>query len=546
MNTLVKFAVPLILFIACRPIHKETAELESSSSGNFLDLQLPFEPIPFNSMPISQLNEEAKQVFAGGTPPPVVQVSHSKGGVPHGVRYLQTQRDIAKYIRPGDVFVAFIPMTKDTDDPMMLVQHGMYHAGLVISNKLGGKDLFFPNVDGQPFLCHFDTTAGYDPSGCTFDGPTHFFRINADSPTYAKALNWTSKIFGNWSYDYLFQLNAAETKDVTKLAANISTQTKPSFYCSELPFSVHSLALGKPIFRPTTIGDILDEFNNFRSENRSEYKLDLSDESTTKAIVYYFASFLPERTQTILNNPVTRSYVKGALTTPQGADSKQGIIARTAIVPPWQFMREAKAKNPMVSYVGTYYPGEYKAVAIPVTAMAQLKSLHQLLLRNDKTIKEGAAKLTPAASNAKLPFEHPGRVHKLGRLVQYVRTRPAQAPSDISATESETLRAEATAKIESKIITASAFKNLEYNTYLEICDELNTTSELARVTRKQILKAMVHGNIPSPTRQEFQRASDADDVRMVIAWEDLGCHMAAHFDIEATPPNESIVKEVLD
>ncbi len=535
-----------LIFLSCKTIHDHDSGLESSVSPLDQSVRLPAEPYPFNRLPVSQLKATEAATFKGALPPPIIEVKHSQPLEPHGIRYIQTQRDIAKYVRPGDIFVSFDPMIKDTKDPMMLLQQGMYHAGLVVANHQGGKDLFFPGTNNDSFLCHFDTTAGYDPSGCTFDGPHHFFRINHTSQSEKKVIDIANQIFGNWGYDYLFQLNAESESTIFDLKHQLSQRKKMSFYCSELPYTIHALALEHMPFKPTSIGSILNNFNSFRDKNRNSYQLDLSDASTTKAIIEYFASFLPERSQTIIDNAVIRSYVRSAISKPLGKTEHEGLVAKRVIVPPWQFMEEAKKNNPSISYIGTYYPGEHKAIAIPINAMAQLKTLHKILLINDKQISEARSLLPPTERSVPAPIEVAGTRSKLGRLVQYIKTRPYNAPHDQSIDEIEKAREESHAKIESKLITAQSFKNLNYTTYLEICDELLSATDLNRVARTHILKALSKTRAPQNQQELIKKTGTLNDATMQLAWEDFGCGMAAKYEIQSPIPNQEILKSMTE
>ena len=133
---------------------------------------LPIEVYPFNSVDVEHLKEEEKNFFRDQKLPPVVEVKLvAKDQKPHAIRLMRSHLEIAEYVRPGDVFVSYEAVTVGKDNPMNVLQKGMPHAGIVVKNRQGGRDLLFPQKDGEDFVCHLDTTSGWDPSGCILKVP---------------------------------------------------------------------------------------------------------------------------------------------------------------------------------------------------------------------------------------------------------------------------------------------------------------------------------------------------------------------------------------
>ncbi len=205
---------------------------------------LPIEVYPFNSLDIEHLKYEEKNFFKNEKLPPLVEVKLvAKDQNPHAVRLMRSHLEISEYVRPGDVFVAYEPILANRDDPMNILQKGMPHAGIVVKNRQGGRDLLFPQKDGEDFTCHLDTSSGWDPSGCIFEGSNHFFRIENSEPLEGKdkIIEVSNAVFDNWTYDALFDLDITDENSLSSISEKIENGDTTSLYCSELPFTLHSV-----------------------------------------------------------------------------------------------------------------------------------------------------------------------------------------------------------------------------------------------------------------------------------------------------------------
>lgn len=381
--------------------------------------RLPVEVYPFNSIPMQHLKYEEENYFEGVDLPPIVPVRLvTKDQVPHGIRLMKSHYDISMYVKPGDIFVSYHPVVKNKNNPMNVLQKGMPHAGIVVANRQGGRDLFFPQKDGESFLCHLDTSAGWDPSGCVFTGSNHFFRVEQPDSNNKTIVDMTNAVFENWQYDPLFQLDVTDDKSIQKMSNKITDGDQVKLYCSELPFALHSMAQNKLIFKPTTFGESMQQFNLFIKEYGHLFKKPITEKNAVESIVGYFGKFLPS--QTILNNTLVKSFVSSALTNPDGLASSMTGIASKPLAGMWNYMDEAKKRGSLVHYVGSYVPGSVKVAILPTDYFETLSDMSKLAL----SIKEKYAKdffsVDSPYKHIKIGYEKPG---KFQRSINFVLRR---------------------------------------------------------------------------------------------------------------------------
>ena len=305
--------------------------------------KIPVEVYPFNSLPIDHLLEEAENYFRNDILPPIVPVEVlAEGQRPHAIRLIRSHLEIAKYIKAGDVFVSYEPVIKANAKPMDILQKGMPHAGIVVKNRQGGRDLLFPQKDNEDFICHLDTSSGWDPSGCIFEGSNHFFRIENSDPQESldRIVDITNAVFDNWTYDPLFNLDLKTEKDLQAMISKIENGSKTNLYCSELPYTLHSVAQERIIFEPTTFGKTIEEYNTFVENYGSLFDTPITSESSTNSIIEYFGSFLPN--QSILDNYIIRSFVRSTMLNPNGLTSSWSGVSGKELAGMWVYMDEAK------------------------------------------------------------------------------------------------------------------------------------------------------------------------------------------------------------
>ncbi|MBM4252107.1 MAG: hypothetical protein FJ146_09065 [Deltaproteobacteria bacterium] len=518
-----------LAFLGCRAKH-DGATSDLTSSWLLSGLQLPVEPYPFNSLPLSRLEEDAAGPLHGQPLPPVVPVKHLKQLPEHGIRYLQTNRAIAEYVRPGDIFVEFQTMGAEDPDPMMLIQKGMYHAGIVIANQSGERSLFFPNAEGDAFLCHIDTTGGYDPSGCGFVSPTHFFRVTDADP--AQVQDAAMRLFRNWRYDYMFKLAVDSQSDIDDFKKSLNGSDKTPLYCSELPFMVHAVASGRFPVKPVPIAQILAEFNDFRAANQSLYRADLNDDVVTKSIVRYFSSFLPSGVDSLVDNPVARRYVKSALNKrPEPSDDAKGIAGRR-LVPPWIFMDASKSGASPVRYIGTYYPVEYKTVAIPVDSMKRIASIKGLIDSTQRSISAASSHLALANFSEQVKLPQTGHHPKNVRFVQWVRRKPEERNAVTDFKSMNIARKATAAYLVEQLNKVEKEQNLEYQAFIDICDTFLYSNDALTNARNTLVQGMKKLKNDPESITSIETNGSADDMRLRQQWEDFGCPMASRSAFE--------------
>jgi hypothetical protein len=514
----------VVAVLSCRA-KQESAQSDLTSSWLLSNVQLPEEPYPFNSMPLSRLEEDAEGPLKDQPLPPIVLVKHRAQLPDHGIRYMQSNRDIAQYVRPGDIFVEFESIGPDKPEPMMVLQKGMYHAGIVIANESGERSLFFPKLESDAFLCHLDTTAGYDPSGCGFLSPTHFFRVADADP--AQVHEVLGKLFRNWRYDYLFKLAIESQVDIASFKQSLKADAKLPMYCSELPFTVHALASGKFPVKPVSVAEILGEFNGFRAAHQSLYNADLSDEVVTKAIVQYFSMFLPTGVNSLVDNPLARRYVKSALAArPENTAEAKGIGGRR-LVPPWAFMDASKVGGGSLHYVGTFFPGEYKAVAVPVDSMKRIATIKSLIDSTQQRISATSANLALATFAERVQLPEAGRRTKNVRFIQWVRRKPAER-SALTDFKTMNIARKATAShLLEQLQRVEREQSLEYPAFIDICDTFLYTNQALSDTRTTLVLGMKKLKADPATVADIETTGAGDDMRLRQQWEDFGCSMAS-------------------
>ena len=265
-----------------------------------------------------------------------------------------------KYVKkPGDVFVYFEPITKEYDNPMHVLQKGMTHAGLVVENRQG-KDLFFPQKDGEHFSCHLDTSSGWDPSGCLFDQAHHFVRIENDSPQENKdaIIDIANNLYQNWTYDAFFNLDTVDQKSLDQMSQKLNTGEKTNLYCAELPYTVHSVSQNKLIFPPTTFGKTIEEYNDFVEKYGNLFDNKITKERSVDSVIEYFNNFY--QTKSLLDNGLVKSFVRASIMNPNGVTASMAGISNKKLASMWAFIEEAKRKGSNIHYIGSYIPNSYK------------------------------------------------------------------------------------------------------------------------------------------------------------------------------------------
>jgi hypothetical protein len=304
------------------------------------------------------------------------------------------------------------------------------------------------------------------------------------------------------------------------------------------------LALGRLVFNPIQVQKVLAEWHTFVKDYGQFYQADLSDQGTSKAIVYYFATFLPKHLQTLLDNPASRRFVKNALGgANEGAAEPQGVSA-FKIAPPWFFMDEYKRENPSIHYVGTFYPGNFKAAAIPIDAMRRIPAIKEKVDAAAKRLSAAAANLAGAILTTKIRPEPAAGQTKVSRVIRWIRERPSIGPklTDFKTADRER-RAAGTTLFES-LQLALTMQNLEFEQYLDICDAFHLANSQLSNSRNALLAALKKAKTGTTDIEKIRREGSGDDARLLLAWEDFGCGMASRSALEFLSPDPEILRTI--
>jgi hypothetical protein len=310
---------------------------QSSSIKNTDVNELAFgfteEIIPFNRIPIKTIERDTEIFQRHGWPiPPKIQPVQTRAGVTYGIRLI-AEEDLAEFVRPGDIAVDYSPI----DNPQnMVFESKIYKSGQMSEgNKqeegdvgirhmilvgLGEKGMNHAKLvvkKGQE-LCHIDSPDVM--SDCKWEGFTHFFRVETDDKTRAKIQAMSDLILSRPSaYDYdAFLFTDIYVKGVGSVNAHMSQfaakklRNLPPLYCSELPFTFYSLALGKNLFDTDfNMMDFAKQIADLKSEPK--FAPFVNDELMQQSLTAFVqqASTVPENMRPLLAGGIKQLLANG-------------------------------------------------------------------------------------------------------------------------------------------------------------------------------------------------------------------------------------------
>jgi hypothetical protein len=330
---------------------------------------------PFNRFSITLLEKE-KALFheqKWPTPQSVVVIQEFQGQQ-YGIRPL-SRSDLDGILQHGDIGVKYTPidlaLTEQPDFLTLLAQEGQTHAFIIASrSEFVSRAALKPDRDdgASKLYCHIDSPRV--GSGCDFPGNYHFFRIvpSKDDPEDSNklaaelALDWYASP-NALKYDPLLRtdmfISDLKTVELEVLSALRHDSDKaPPQYCSEFPFTVHSLVRGRPLFE---IGESLVGLSSKLEDFSFDATLGkfVSADRVGTALSRYIdgsANSIPSQTQ------------RDMLARVAAATLGQGPIARTvqellrlhypAVIFPHDFTRAAKGDAALkpsarIVYIGT-------------------------------------------------------------------------------------------------------------------------------------------------------------------------------------------------
>lgn len=284
---LVFLTVFVVFFGACKM--RQSSSLKADQQAP-LDYGYTEEIIPFNRVPLSVLQRDDDIFRQKGWPMPEIQKAiQVYRGVEYGIRLI-SEEDIQKFVRPGDIAVDYSPI----DNPQNLVFESKIYGAAQKSNGekpepgevglnhmilvgLGERGMSHAKlvIKHDERLCHIDSPEVM--SDCKWEGFTHFFRVDTDEIVRKKVEEMAEQIILKapaYSYDsFLFtdvyvKGVAAVQKHMHQFQAK-QQRSLPPLYCSELPFTLYSVAMGKNLFET---GFNMMDFAKQIAELRSEPK----------------------------------------------------------------------------------------------------------------------------------------------------------------------------------------------------------------------------------------------------------------------------------
>jgi hypothetical protein len=361
------------LFVGCK-------SRSSSNIKNIDDFDFNYgfvqEIVPFNRLPINVIERDREIFRKNSWPmPDKLQPVQAYKGVEYGLRLIDST-ELAKYVRPGDIAVDYSPI----DDPTKLVlESKLYQArlgmegikpeaddigvGHLILVGLGERGMNHAKlvVERDGDLCHIDSPDVM--SDCKWEGFTHFFRVETAEETVKRVLEM-AKVIGSkpapYAYDaFLFtDIYVRGVSPLVNQMAKLRSQESQSFsplYCSELPFTLYSLAQGKSLFNTNfNMIDFAKQISELRNEPRFSFYV--SDELMQQSLSAFVqqASTVPESVR-----PMLTSGIKQLLSDGYVGSSMRYLVKKyyPSLVLPHHFMTAAMTPQTVpgtrIVYIGS-------------------------------------------------------------------------------------------------------------------------------------------------------------------------------------------------
>lgn len=366
-------AVGVVVLGACKG--REVSRAKDVDSSRFR-YGYTAEVIPFNRLPLSRLKAD-EEVFAkyGWDLPTRVEIVQKYENSDYGIRVID-EDELARFIRPGDIAVDYSPiddpkkmvfqskliktMQKSSgDNPeqgdigvshMVLVglgEQGMSHAKLV--TKMGSK------------LCHIDSPEVM--SDCKWEGFTHFFRVETEQVIRDRVTAIADLITSRpapYNYD-AFLFTDVYVKGITSLQRHLAqfsakkVTSLPPFYCSELPFTIYSLAMDKNLLETNfNLMDFAKQISDLRSEPKfAPFVHDEVMQQSLSAFVQQ-ASTVPDSIRPMLTGGIRQLLTDGYI-----GDGMRMLVKKyyPPLVLPQHFMLAAKSPERVsgsrIIYIGS-------------------------------------------------------------------------------------------------------------------------------------------------------------------------------------------------
>ena len=334
------------------------------------------EIIPYNRLPLSALSRDEKLFAERRWPlPDRVQEIQTRDGQRFGLRIIE-ESELKKYVFPGDVALDYTPIgdPKDVLFNYKLGQKYLKSEGQVTQQEavginqmilvgLGEKGMSHAKlvVESGNRLCHVDSPSVM--SDCNWEGFLHFFRVDVEDVVKAR-VGYAAKLMNERpsSYDYdAFLYTDVYVKGVSSVGEKFggfergTLASLPPLYCSELPFTLYSIALGKNMFETNfNLIDFAQQIAELKSEPRFSPYVNKENMQQSLSAFVQQASTVPEGMR-----PMLTTGIKQLLTDGYVGSSMRYMVRKyyPPLVLPQHFMLAAQSPEKVpgvrIVYIGS-------------------------------------------------------------------------------------------------------------------------------------------------------------------------------------------------
>lgn len=364
----------LFLVLSCK---ERSAAVSRQSGYQSWTVSYAKEVVPFNRLPLGRLKAD-EEIFRrnGWQLPKETKVVQTHNGVDYGIRVINPE-ELNTFVSDGDIAVDYDPI----HDPNSLVMEsklndiqqksagekvereeiGLNHLILV---RLGEKGMSHAKlvVNRKGKTCHVDSPESM--SDCSWDSSyTHFFRVETTADVRQrvdKMIDILKERTSSYDYDsflytdiYVRGVPAFQSR-MTKFSESKSSKLPP-LYCSELPFSIYSLAMGRNMLETNfNMMDFAKQISDMRSEQKFApfVNNELMQQSLSAFVLG--ASTVPESVRPMISGGIKQLLSNGYM-----GSSLRYLVKRyyPSLVLPQHFMLAAispeKVPGARVVYIGS-------------------------------------------------------------------------------------------------------------------------------------------------------------------------------------------------
>jgi hypothetical protein len=374
--SVISFMLPIAFLSVGLSCKERSTAVSRQSSKEKLSVGYTKEVVPFNRLPMDRLKADEEIFLRNGWQlPSETRFVQTHNGVDYGIRIINPE-DLKRFVLEGDIAVDYDPIY----DPNMVVREsklndiaqksagekptaedvGLNHLILV---RLGEKGMTHAKmvVSRNGKLCHLDSPESM--SDCNWDTYTHFFRVETTPEVRKSVFNLIDVLkVRTSSYDYdSFLYTDIYIKGVPAFQNRMTTFKErksdklPPLYCSELPFSIYSLAMGRNMIETNfNLMDFAKQISDLRSEQKFAPFVNNEVMQQSLSAFVLGAPTVPESVRPIISGGIKQLLSNGYM-----GGSLRYLVKRyyPSLVLPQHFMLAAispeKVPGARVVYVGS-------------------------------------------------------------------------------------------------------------------------------------------------------------------------------------------------